>query len=160
MKFLLLINILLLSLIAKDYKYNIKAKVVTHNASIYIQPNEYTQKKENYFKRGDIVGVAYCNKFRWCKIKNGYIKQDVLNIKSYVHQGLIKYQKPIYTPAQSTKVYTKKSTYTPVQRTKVYTKKPLKRLPIYKSKPKKRINHYDEYFSSGSSEVTINNSKI
>jgi hypothetical protein len=175
MKFLLLINLLLLSLFAKDYKYNIKATVVTHNASIYIQPNEYAQKKENYFKRGDIIGVAYCNKFRWCKIKNGYIKQDVLNIKSYLYHNFIKpkyvpvkrttvyRKKPIYTPEQSTKVYADKPTYTSIRRAKVYAKKPLKRLPIYPSKRKKYIknlDHYDKYFYNGSSEVKINNSSI
>ncbi len=149
MKFLLLINILLFSLFAKGYAYNINAKVISKYASIYNQPNENSIKKNNYFKKGSNVKVAYCNKYRWCKIQYGYIKQDLLNIKSYLFQAPPKIKKTTYTPLPSTAVYTNK----------LRIKKTLKRLPIYPKKYQKKIDPYDKYFSHQSSEIKINSSK-
>jgi len=150
MKFLLLINILLLSLLAKNYTYSINAKVIAKHASIYSQANENSMRKNNYFKQGNNVKVAYCNKYRWCKIRNGYIKQDLLNIKSYRFTTSAKINKTTYTPLPSTKVYTDKK----------HVKKTLKRLPIYPKKYRKYLDPYDKYFSNQSSEVKMNNSKI
>ena len=61
----------------KPEKY---AKISSNYADLYNIPNQDAQRKANFFKKGDTVGLIYCDKSTWCKTSNGYVKKDFLSM--------------------------------------------------------------------------------
>ncbi len=77
--------LLFLSIVATQAQDNTKkmyAKIVAKNATLYQKPYECSKKKVAYYKRGDVIEIEYCNQYRWCKTKHGYVKRDLLSVRT------------------------------------------------------------------------------
>ncbi|MBU0721285.1 hypothetical protein KJ877_08080 [bacterium] len=80
MKFVILISLIALSLSAQTDKQRIFGHVVSDNADLYKKPYECSEKRLRYFNKGDVIQIDYCNQYKWCKTKNGYVKKDLLRL--------------------------------------------------------------------------------
>lgn len=80
MRYIFLIAVMILSLDAKIEQKEMYAQVKSKSADLYHRPYECAQKKENFFKKGDMIEIEYCNKYRWCKTTNGFVKKDLLRL--------------------------------------------------------------------------------
>jgi len=80
MKYILLLTLTWLTLSAQIDEKQMYAKVTSTNADLYQKPYECSKKKENFFKKGDMVEVLYCDKYQWCKTKNGFVKKNLLRL--------------------------------------------------------------------------------
>jgi hypothetical protein len=99
----------------------IKTVVNAKSIDLYRLPFETSEKRNSYYKRGAVLHVSACNRYGWCKVKNGYVKRHLLkfyNLKTYRYKNLPKHKvvrkriKPInetidiklYDPLRETKV--------------------------------------------------------
>jgi len=79
MKFILLIAMLALYIHANSTKKVLNATIVTKNADLYKAAHEEGRKIINFFKKGDIVNIYYCDtSYKWCKTQSGFIKKEQL----------------------------------------------------------------------------------
>jgi hypothetical protein len=144
MKILLIVSALILVLGVKASADDIKAKVVSKSATLYQKPYECAKKKRGYFKEGDIIPIIYCNQYRWCKTKHGYVKKDLLKISG-------EKKEPAKREIESKKIVKRSET----------DMKTIRLIPY--NKIHKRVRHltpYEEYFRPSSVKVWEGNNSL
>ena len=82
MRLFILLFLSIVAIHAQDNTKKIYAKIVAKNATLYQKPYECSKKKVAYYKRGDVIEIEYCNQYRWCKTKHGYLKRDLLSLRT------------------------------------------------------------------------------
>ncbi|MBU1657624.1 hypothetical protein KKG72_01050 [bacterium] len=80
MKYLIVLTLMILSLNAQVDKTQVYAHIISQSCDLYNKPYPSSDKKADYFKKGDMVQIYYCDQYQWCKTKNGYLKKDALKI--------------------------------------------------------------------------------
>jgi hypothetical protein len=73
----------------------VKTVVNAKSIDLYRLPFETSQKRASYYPRGTILHVSACNRYGWCKVKNGYVKQHLLkfyNLKKFRYKNLPKHK--------------------------------------------------------------------
>lgn len=154
MKFFFLIVLIFISLNAQTAKKRITATVISKYASIYQKPYECSAKKTNYFKCGDKIYIDYCNQYRWCKTKHGYIKRDKLSITT--PQTVQQQSKQIVMPqAQNIQRTSISSSYLLPVKKQQKKEKRLQLIQYVSCKDNIDIDHYDAYFTPQSSELLL-----
>ena len=141
--------VLVLSLYADIDKIQMYAQVKSKSADLYHNPYECAEKKLAYFKKGDMIEIEYCNKYRWCKTTKGFVKKDLLRLP----EPLRKQDKPM--PSSIMKPREVK----PVQRVEIIAEPVIieqsnSSAQVVKVVPqKKKLDAYDEYFKDKSVKV-------
>jgi len=144
MRIVILVTLLFLSLNAEADRSKLYAYVMSNNTSLYEKPYECAKKKNNYFKKGDRLEIYYCNQYRWCKTKNGYVKRDLLKIiTSSPKRGSVK-------PVKNSNIKHSKSDKSAIK---------VEVLPIFDCKPRKDLDEYDEYFAPKSTQVNMEDNR-
>lgn len=152
MKFFFLIVLVFIALDAKTSGKRITATVVAKNATLFQKPYECSAKKVNYYKRGDRVVIDYCNQYRWCKTKYGYIKRDKLSIK--LPQTIQQPPKQVLQaqPQEVQRTSIESSYLLPVKKEQKKERR-LELIPYVSCKSNTDIDHYEAYFTPQSSEL-------
>lgn len=150
MRYIFLITVIILSLNAEIDRKEMYAQVKSKSADLYHHPYECAQKKENFFKKGDMIEIEYCNKYRWCKTTNGFVKKDLLRLP----EPLRSQDKPLPDARMVPRVLKKE-----LQRVELIaepiivqkTNSSEEIAPVIQES--KRLDAYDEYFSEQSAKV-------
>ena len=80
MKYILILAFVILSLHAQIDKKEMYAKVKSQSADLYAKPYQCAKKKVAYFSKGDMIEISYCDRYKWCKTKNGFVKKNLLRL--------------------------------------------------------------------------------
>ncbi len=148
MKFIIFLTLLFLSLNAQIDKTKMYAHVISKSADLYEHPYECAKKKENYFKKGEILQIIYCNQYRWCTVKNGYVKQDLLNIVVPKYMQKSPKTKIIQKKIENIKIV---EDYKPkMQKPKIEV---IEVFPAVVEINKENLGPYEEYFSPDSKKL-------
>jgi len=161
MKYILILAFMFLSLEAQIENKQMYAKVISNMADLYHIPSEYGEKKVNYFKKGDMLPIEYCDKSSWCKISNGYVQKQLLRIPEPILKNVVKmpkYKREIIKEVQSEPVVvlTKKTTQAPMPKpientlpkAEMYAKVTSHYADLYKI-PNKDAARKENYFKEG-----------
>jgi len=80
MKYILILAFVILSLHAQIDEKEMYAKVKSQSADLYAKPYQCAKKKVAYFSKGDMIEISYCDRYKWCKTKNGFVKKNLLRL--------------------------------------------------------------------------------
>ena len=151
MKYIFLMVLVLLSLNADNIdKIQMYAKVKSQTADLYHRPYECAKKKLAFFKRGDMLQIEYCNKYKWCKTTHGFVKKDLLILPEPLRKENYPIPNPIMIPRKIKPVQKVEIIADPVSNQQSnLSKKTIKVTPPLK----KKLDAYDEYFKGSSMRV-------
>ncbi len=142
--------LLLLSLYADIDKIQMYAKVKSKSADLYHHPYECAKKKPAFFKRGDMIKIEYCNKYRWCKTTNGFVKKDLLRLPEPLRKEDRPLPSSIMIPRKIKPVRKVEIIADPVSTQQTNSsKKIIEVVP----RLEKKLDAYDEYFQNKSIKV-------
>jgi len=147
MKYILIFALTVFSLQAQIDEKEMYAKVKSQSADLYARPYQCAKKKVAYFSKGDMIEISYCDKYKWCKTKNGFVKKNLLRLP----EPLVKQDKKmpekieVITPPVVAEVETNSTT-------EVITE--LVDVTIVEN-----IGAYEEYFSDDSAKVVFEEKK-
>jgi len=147
MKYVLALVLTVVSLLAQIDKKETYGQVKSKNADLYSKPYECSKKKENYFKKGDVIEIKSCNKYKWCKTKNGYVKKDSLRLPD----SFLKQPAPVKVPVQMPK----KTVAPKLKSLPVLLQANKRAREVTQRMDVKPLDAYDKYFSEESTKVTF-----
>ena len=141
---------ILLSLHADIDKIQMYAKVKATSADLYHRPYECSKKKHAFFRRGDMIKIEYCNKYKWCKTTNGFVKKDLLILPEPLRKENYPIPNPIMIPRKIKPVQKVEIIDNPIvtQVSNLSKKRTQVTTPL-----KKKLDAYDEYFKNTSTKV-------
>lgn len=145
-----------LSLKAQIHNQQMYAKVISASADLYRIPQKNSDKKFNYFKKGDMVPVDYCDRSNWCKVSNGYIHKKLLQLPAPILKNIV--TMPKYKIKVIKEVVTVRPKVTPLKspiaiveklpKPEIYAKVIVKHADLYKI-PNKDAQRKANYFTEG-----------
>lgn len=136
------------SLYANIDEIEMYAQVKSKSADLYHNPYECAKKKVAYFKQGDMIEIEYCNKYRWCKTKKGFVKKDLLRLP----EPLRRQDKPMPSAVMKPKEV-KKIQKVELIAGPVIINESNSVAQVVEIVSEKKLDAYDEYFIDESAKV-------
>ena len=150
MKYIFLMMSILLSLHADIDKIQMYAKVKATSADLYHRPYECSKKKHAFFRRGDMIKIEYCNKYKWCKTTHGFVKKDLLILPEPLRKENYPIPNPIMIPRKIKPVQKVEIIAEPVI---VQENNESKKIIEVTPHLEKKLDAYDEYFKESSTKI-------
>ena len=153
MKHILLFTLTFILMNTQVSAQQMYGKVDHTSIDLYQKPYQCAKKKEDFYKKGDMIEIVSCDRYQWCKTTNGYVKKNLLILpKPLVNQDKLTVEKTFIKEEKTTLFKTLQTVKKPVETETIETE--IVETPNDLNTTQEVLQSpYDKYFTGDSARV-------